>query len=199
MASPPNTCSSAIGASKNWSKPPASLKEYTKPGVTTNWNKKMRKDLLAALKKDGIDVPTLTDREAVEKVSAWLMENSGGSSADLVAQVRSLSEATLSRFAETLNDESRYWLADDRAMGASANTPTLAVLLVLACGLLLVDGFHRFHVTRSVLRFPSRCVRGGARRAGVRIERYRGRVRRHADIDQLEAEIQEWLAQQKPL
>ncbi len=73
---PFNTCSSAIGASKNWSKPPASLKEYTKPGVTTNWNKKMRKDLLAALKKDGIDVPTLTDREAVEKVSAWLMENS---------------------------------------------------------------------------------------------------------------------------
>jgi len=136
-------------------------------------------------------------QRAVHK--AWLMENSGGSSADLVAQVRSLSEATLSRFAETLNDESRYWLADDRAMGASANTPTLAVLLVLACGLLLVDGFHRFHVTRSVLRFPSRCVRGGARRAGVRIERYRGRVRRHADIDQLEAEIQEWLAQQKPL
>lgn len=73
---PFNTCNTTIGANNNWRKEVSKLKQYIKPGVTTNWNKKMQKDLLAALEKDGIDVSVLNDKQVAEKVSAWLMENS---------------------------------------------------------------------------------------------------------------------------
>lgn len=73
---PFNTCAAAIGENRKWQRPDASVRRYVKPGVTTNWNKKMRKDILAALNTDGIDVGKLTDRETVEQVAAWLMERS---------------------------------------------------------------------------------------------------------------------------
>jgi beta-lactamase regulating signal transducer with metallopeptidase domain len=54
----------------------ARLAEYLAPGVTTNWDEQMRRDLSAALKADGIDVDTLTDKQVVERVSAWLLKRS---------------------------------------------------------------------------------------------------------------------------
>jgi hypothetical protein len=50
------------------------MKEYLDPGVTTNWDDAMRKDLLRELAKDGIDPDRLTDKEVVERVSSWLFQ-----------------------------------------------------------------------------------------------------------------------------
>ena len=36
----------------------------------------MKRDLTAALKADGIDIETLTDKQVVERVSSWLMRRS---------------------------------------------------------------------------------------------------------------------------
>jgi hypothetical protein len=69
---PLNTNAEAIKANPNWKKDCAGMKEYLDPGVTTNWDDAMRQDLLRELAKDGIDPDKLTDKEVVEKVSAWL-------------------------------------------------------------------------------------------------------------------------------
>ena len=60
----------------NWQKDYAGMTEYLKPGVTTNWDAKMKQDLLAELKTDGIIIEKLTDKQVVEKVSSWLMKKS---------------------------------------------------------------------------------------------------------------------------
>ena len=60
----------------NWQKDYAGMTEYLKPGVTTNWDSKMKQDLLAELKTDGIIIGKLTDKQVVEKVSSWLMKKS---------------------------------------------------------------------------------------------------------------------------
>lgn len=70
------TGSKAIGANANWQTDYARMNEYLKPGITTNWDAKMRKDLLAELKADGIVIEKLTDKEVVEQVSSWLMRRS---------------------------------------------------------------------------------------------------------------------------
>jgi hypothetical protein len=69
---PFNTCVEALSADPDWRAHAVAMREYVDPGVTTNWDEKMRDDLLAALREDGIDVLRLNDREAVERVSAWL-------------------------------------------------------------------------------------------------------------------------------
>jgi hypothetical protein len=73
---PFNTNAAAIRANRNWKKDCAGMKEYLEPGITTNWDEAMRKDLLRALAKDGIDPDKLTDREVVEQVSKWLYQRS---------------------------------------------------------------------------------------------------------------------------
>jgi hypothetical protein len=69
---PLNTNADAIEANTDWKKDYAGMKEYLAPGVTTNWDAAMQKDLLAALAADGIDPDKLTDKEVVQKVSHWL-------------------------------------------------------------------------------------------------------------------------------
>jgi RNA polymerase sigma factor (sigma-70 family) len=72
---PLNTNAEAIPANANWKKDYAGMKEYLAPGVATNWDEAMRKDLVAELARDSIDIDKLTDREVVEKVSRWLFEH----------------------------------------------------------------------------------------------------------------------------
>jgi Transglutaminase-like superfamily len=72
VAYPLNTNAEAIKGNPNWKKDYAGMKEYLAPGVTTNWDEAMRKDLLHELMKDGIDPDKLTDKEIVERVSKWL-------------------------------------------------------------------------------------------------------------------------------
>jgi len=73
---PLSTAGKTIGENSDWRQDYASMTEYLKPGVTTNWDVKMRKDLLSELKSDGIIVEKLTDKQVVEKVSSWLMKKS---------------------------------------------------------------------------------------------------------------------------
>lgn len=70
------TAHKSIKENPNWRKDYACMTEYLKPGITTNWDAKMRQDLLAELKADGIEIDKLSDKQAVEKVSSWLMAKS---------------------------------------------------------------------------------------------------------------------------
>ena len=63
-------------ANRNWKKVTPTLKEYVMPGPATNWDDRMRRDLLAELKADGIMVDKLTDKQVVERVSSWLIRKS---------------------------------------------------------------------------------------------------------------------------
>jgi hypothetical protein len=73
---PLNTNADAITANRNWQADYAGMKEYLAPGVTTNWDAEMRKELLRQLSADGIDPDKLTDKEVVEQVSRWLFKRS---------------------------------------------------------------------------------------------------------------------------
>ncbi|GEM_PF-2560461 len=70
------TSQESIPENANWRQDYAHMSEHLAPGVTTNWDEPMKRDLLAALKADGIDVETLTDKQVVEQVSRWLMKRS---------------------------------------------------------------------------------------------------------------------------
>jgi hypothetical protein len=68
----------AITGNLNWQKDnlaPA-LAEFTKPGITSNWDDPMRQSLLREFKADGIDIDALDDKAVVEKVSTWLLKRS---------------------------------------------------------------------------------------------------------------------------
>jgi hypothetical protein len=69
---PLNTNAEAITANPDWKRDYAGMTEYLRPGVTTNWDESMGKELLSELSQSGIDPNRLTDRELVEKVSGWL-------------------------------------------------------------------------------------------------------------------------------
>ena len=73
---PLNTNAEAIRGNPDWRRDAESKKEYLRPGITTNWDDAMRRDLVAALKADGIDPDRLDDKELVTRASAWLMANS---------------------------------------------------------------------------------------------------------------------------
>ncbi len=73
---PFGTADDGIKANPNWQTDYAKMSEYLAPGITTNWDQKMKKDLIAELKADGIDVTKLTDKEVVEKVSRWAIDKS---------------------------------------------------------------------------------------------------------------------------
>lgn len=66
----------SIEENPNWRQDYAGMTKYLMPGVTTNWDAKMKQDLLAELKADGIMVDKLTDKQVVEQVSSWLMKKS---------------------------------------------------------------------------------------------------------------------------
>jgi len=73
------TAHESIAENPNWRRDyvsDARLAEYLAPGVTTNWDEQMKRDLSAALKADGIDIEKLTDKQVVERVSSWLMKRS---------------------------------------------------------------------------------------------------------------------------
>ncbi len=72
---PFNTNATTIVGDKRWRKNARKLAAFLKPGVTTNFDRAMQKELLARLKKAGIDVAKLTDKEVVERVSKWALDH----------------------------------------------------------------------------------------------------------------------------
>jgi hypothetical protein len=76
VAYPLNSNAEAIKGNPTWKTDYAGMKEYLRPGITTDWDDAMRKDLLRELAKDGIDPDKFTDKEVVEQVSRWLFARS---------------------------------------------------------------------------------------------------------------------------
>jgi hypothetical protein len=70
---PLNTCNEVIPENPNWQKDDVQMQEYLRPRPSADWDPKMRKDLLSALKKDGIDIDKLTDKQVVQRVVPWLL------------------------------------------------------------------------------------------------------------------------------
>ena len=70
------TTAESIEANPNWQQDYSNMTQYLKPGITTNWDEKMRLQLLEELKADGIIIDKLTDKQVVEQVSSWLMKKS---------------------------------------------------------------------------------------------------------------------------
>jgi transglutaminase superfamily protein len=71
---PFNTVASTIKGNPNWQQEASHMKEWLEPGPTSDWSVSMRKELLAALRKDGIDIDKLDDKQVVEQVSKWLLD-----------------------------------------------------------------------------------------------------------------------------
>jgi transglutaminase-like putative cysteine protease len=63
----------AIGENPNWRMDDAGMTQYLKPTATENWDEAMRRDLIAELLQANIDPEHLTDKQLVERVSAWAM------------------------------------------------------------------------------------------------------------------------------
>ena len=62
-----------IGENPNWRTDDAGMTQYLKPTATENWDEAMRRDLIAELRQANIDPDRLTDKQLVERVSAWAM------------------------------------------------------------------------------------------------------------------------------
>jgi len=73
---PLTTIQGAIGENPDWKRDYAGMTEYLRPTPDENWDQKMRADLLAELRKDGIDADRLTDKQLVAQVSHWALERS---------------------------------------------------------------------------------------------------------------------------
>jgi len=73
---PFNTVASAIAPDSGWRKPRSELKPFVEPGVCSNWDKELQKDLATELKERGVDLGALDDVETARQVSRWLMERS---------------------------------------------------------------------------------------------------------------------------
>jgi hypothetical protein len=73
---PLNTNRDGIGENLNWKRDYAQMTKYLAPTATENWDEKMRTDLLAELRQDGIDPDRLTDLQVVTQVSRWLKRRS---------------------------------------------------------------------------------------------------------------------------
>ncbi len=70
---PFNTNAKSIEGDSAWRTHATDMQTWIDPGATTNWDAKMRKDLLAELKVTGVDADTLTDKELVEKTTPWAL------------------------------------------------------------------------------------------------------------------------------
>ena len=72
---PLNTCAAAIEGRRPWQADLGNLTEYLKPGVTTNWDDAMRRDVLARLADAGIVPAELTDRDAAIRIARWALRH----------------------------------------------------------------------------------------------------------------------------
>lgn len=70
---PFNTNDATIGETRDWQSVARQMPEYTRPGVTTNWDDGMRRDLLKAMADAGIELDGLSDRDTVLRVARWAL------------------------------------------------------------------------------------------------------------------------------
>ncbi|MGH7980471.1 MAG: transglutaminase domain-containing protein, partial [Limisphaerales bacterium] len=70
-----------IGEDSNWRKDDARMTKYLVATPTEDWDKTMKRDLVAELRHSGIDPDHLTDKQLVEQVSQWAMKRAHTTSA----------------------------------------------------------------------------------------------------------------------
>jgi hypothetical protein len=73
---PLNTNAEAIRGNPDWRQTNRALDEYLRPGITTNWDEAMQRELVAALNADGIHPDRLDDKTLVQQVARWLFAKS---------------------------------------------------------------------------------------------------------------------------
>lgn len=73
---PFGTAGEGIGSDPGWRRRTAGMKAWIAPGVTTNWDAALRRDLVAELRQQGVDAERSADRELVQAASRWLMQRS---------------------------------------------------------------------------------------------------------------------------
>ncbi len=75
---PMNRVASAIRADDQWRDsildPSLGLARWLEPGPTADWTPELRREIVEALKADGIDSGTLDDQQTAEQVSKWLLK-----------------------------------------------------------------------------------------------------------------------------
>lgn len=75
---PLNTVVKSISANPNWREDYKDMEKYLRPTQTSNWDERMRAQLLTALSQAGINPAQLSDKELVERVSTWIMTSFKG-------------------------------------------------------------------------------------------------------------------------
>jgi hypothetical protein len=70
---PMNTVADAIKPNPQWHREYAEMKDWLRPGITTNWTPEMREKLLAELLAAGIQPALLSDLELTQKVTRWML------------------------------------------------------------------------------------------------------------------------------
>ena len=73
---PFSTAQEAIGEDDGWRKPAREVRRWLEPGPTSDVTPAFAKQIEKDLAADGIELAKLSDREAVERVSDWLMQRS---------------------------------------------------------------------------------------------------------------------------
>lgn len=78
---PFTTVSGSIVADDDWRRTTAGMGQWTEPGPTNDWTPGMQAQLIAALRRDGIDCQRLNDKNLVEQAARWLCRRTkdGGS------------------------------------------------------------------------------------------------------------------------
>lgn len=71
---PFNTVAETIRANPDWRMDAAKLDKWLAPGPSADWTPEMQSEMVAELKKDGIDLDELDDKQLVKKVSSWLVK-----------------------------------------------------------------------------------------------------------------------------
>ena len=71
---PLNTVAEAIRGDPAWVEAAERMREFLEPGITTNWDDGMRRDLRRDLAAEGIDVDGLDDVELVTRVARWSLD-----------------------------------------------------------------------------------------------------------------------------
>lgn len=72
---PFNTVADSIRGDPHWRATARRLPQWTRPGITANWDPAMRAELVRRLTEAGIDPETLDDKSLVERASQWLLEH----------------------------------------------------------------------------------------------------------------------------
>lgn len=69
---PLNTVAQGIEADEQWREHLDGLAAWVEPGITSNWDAELARELELALAEDGIDTRLLDDRTLVQRASDWL-------------------------------------------------------------------------------------------------------------------------------